>query len=77
MNQIEKNILNFITKGNTSLQINEEEDLFKAGYLDSMNVLELIALIEDNTGKEFDPENVSVANLATLSKIYAIANSLT
>jgi acyl carrier protein len=68
MSRVMKTIVSFLSK-NGKYKINENDDLFLLGYLDSMGILELIAIIEDETGSEFEPEFFMAENFKTIKII--------
>ena len=68
MNKIIEEIKSYITK-NGQYDIKIDENLFENGLLDSMGVLEVISLIEDASGKDFNPELFIMENFQTLNSI--------
>lgn len=52
-----------------------EEDLFEAGVLDSMGLLELIAFIEEEFEVSLDATQMNVNNFRTISQIVALVAS--
>lgn len=74
MNTIINEIKKHITKDN-KYQININDNLFEAGYLDSMGILEVISIIEKKSGKEFDPEVFIADNFKTLKDIENLINT--
>jgi acyl carrier protein len=74
--QLLNDIRYFLTKGDDSLIIDEDVNLFHEGYLDSIGVLEMIEMIESKTGKEFDPDILVADNLSTLRKIEKLIENL-
>lgn len=52
-----------------------EEDLFEAGVLDSMGLLELIAFIEEEFEVSLDANQMNVNNFRTISQIVALVAS--
>lgn len=68
MSNVMDEVKKLITK-NGELEISNDENLFENGYLDSMGVFEVISLIEDITGKDFNPDNFTAENFATFNAI--------
>lgn len=58
------------------LDITEETRLFDDIHLDSTSVLELLMALEDTLGIEIDPENLDMADFATVGSLtdYVLAN---
>lgn len=52
-----------------------EEDLFEAGVLDSMGLIELIAFIEEEFEVSLDATQMNVNNFRTISQIVALVAS--
>lgn len=50
--------------------IYEKDNLFDSGYIDSLNVVELILFIEEKTGKEIPIENYSPRSFHTMKQIF-------
>ena len=46
-------------------------DLFQAGVIDSLSLMEAIVAIEKTFTTEFEPEDLTVGNLSTLSRMAA------
>lgn len=55
----------------TDGEIGDGDNLFSAGILDSMGVLELVYHLESNFGVEVDPDEISEANFKSLDAISA------
>jgi len=68
MHNVIKKIVLFLSKDGQH-EINENDDLFLLGYLDSMGILELIAIIESETGNEFKSEFFMAENFRTIEAI--------
>ena len=71
-----QDIRHFLTRGDKSLVIANDDNLFTEGYLDSMGVFEIIEMIEEKTGKEFDPESLVADNISTLEKIEVMIDQM-
>jgi acyl carrier protein len=50
--------------------ISEKDNLFDLGYIDSLNVVELILFIEEKTGKEIPIENYTPRTFHTMKQIF-------
>jgi acyl carrier protein len=50
--------------------------LFSGGLLDSLSVLELVTLVEKETGKPIPPEEITLENFDTMNKISQFIESL-
>ncbi|KOP23025.1 hypothetical protein AMR41_28535 [Hapalosiphon sp. MRB220] len=48
----------------------EKDNLFDLGYIDSLNIVELILFIEEKTGKEIPIENYSPTSFHTMKQIF-------
>ncbi|MBF0626366.1 MAG: acyl carrier protein [Magnetococcales bacterium] len=53
-----------------------DDDLFETGVLDSMGVVDLILHLEEVWNLEFNPEDVSMANLVTVRAITAMVRAM-
>jgi len=73
MNDIIKKIVLFLSKDG-EYSISKEENLFENGFLDSMGVLEIISLIEEMSGKDFNPELFIMENFQTINAIEEFLN---
>ena len=51
--------------------IDAETDLLLGGYLDSLAVVEVVQWLEDNTGIEIDPGDVTIENFGSVSAMVA------
>jgi acyl carrier protein len=71
MNKILEKVIVYLTKDGAHV-INVDEDLFFKGLLDSLGVLEVISIIEEEGGIEFNPEFFIVENFQTINAIEAL-----
>lgn len=51
-------------------QILEKDNLFDLGYVDSLNVVDLILFIEEKSGKEITIENYTPKSFHTMKQIF-------
>jgi len=51
------------------LQISEHEDLLSTGLVDSLGIVSLVNFIEEETGLEVPPEDVTLENFISLHAI--------
>ena len=63
-----QNIVRQVAKGNTE-SIDDNSGLFTDGYLDSLNVLEIIELLENQFSICFDPEELTDKNFFSIASI--------
>lgn len=54
----------------------DDEELFSAGVLDSVAMMALIAFLEEQTGGDVRPSDVTLDNFDTLDRIAAYAATL-
>jgi len=55
--------------------IETEEDLLLSGFLDSMNVVRLVAHLEEKSTLTIPPEDITLENFGTLGHIHSYLNS--
>lgn len=55
--------------------IEPTEDLLLSGFLDSMNVLRLVAYLEEKSSLSIPPEDVTLEHFGTLENIHTYINS--
>ena len=60
-------------KSRTDKPISDEDNLFNAGLLDSMGVLELVYHLESNLRIEVDPDEISESNFKSIHAITTLA----
>lgn len=58
-----------------AIEIEREEDLLLSGFLDSMNVVRLVAHLEEKSTLTIPPEDITLENFGTLGNIYSYLNS--
>jgi acyl carrier protein len=51
------------------ISIDESTPLFSSGLVDSLGILELMAYVEESTGRAITVANVNVRNFATVERI--------
>jgi acyl carrier protein len=56
--------------------MDDEDPLFSSGMLDSMNVAEVVAYLEDRSGRMMLPADLSFDNFDTLGRILRFAAAL-
>ena len=80
MNEINKELVSIGTihkyiveelLNDASIEIEPEEDLLLSGFLDSMNVVRLVAHLEEICSLVIPPEDITLENFGTLSHIYS------
>lgn len=59
---------------NPEILENEEENLFESGVLDSLDVLALVASLEEGFGFDFEPTEVTSRNFVTVAAIRAVVS---
>lgn len=83
MNEINKELVSIGTihkyiveelLNDASIEIEPEEDLLLSGFLDSMNVVRLVAHLEEICSLVIPPEDITLENFGTLSHIYSYLN---
>lgn len=62
-------------KKKTNKPVGADENLFQAGLLDSMEVLELIHHLEQDLGIEVGPDDITEDNFKTAAAIAALAEA--
>lgn len=65
---IKKDIHAFI-KEKYDAEVGDDESLFARGYLDSMDLLDLVAYIEERSGVKIDDTEIVPDNFDTVSSI--------
>ena len=74
--KLKEEVYNFLTKGDRLVKISKDENLFKEGYIDSFGIMELIDLIEELLGEEFNPDILVAENFSTLGNIYKMIEEI-
>jgi acyl carrier protein len=69
-----KDILNAI---NPEILENPGVDLIEAGVVDSLDVMNLVAMIEREYGFDFDPDDVSPGNFADAEAVWKLVRKYT
>ena len=68
-----RDILHAYFKTKTDKPVSDADNLFVAGVLDSIGVLELVSHLEGSLGIEIDPDDISEANFKSIDLIAALA----
>jgi len=71
--QIIRDTLYGYFKAKTDKTFADNDNLFKAGLLDSMGVLELVYHLESNLDIEVDADDISESNFKSIDAIAALA----
>ena len=75
MNNI-RAVLHEYFKAKTDNPFAGDDNLFNAGLLDSMGVLDLVYHIEEKMGVQIDPEDISEENFKTIDAIASLTERL-
>ena len=68
MNIVMSEVISYLTKDG-KYDIRKHDNLFDKGLLDSMGVLEIISIIEEASGIDFDPEFFIIENFKSINSI--------
>ncbi len=70
-----KEISLFLTKNN-DIEIKESDNLFDLSLLDSMGILEIIAIIEKFTNQDISPDLIVMQNFQSINNIENLVNKI-
>ncbi len=56
--------------------IDDDTELFSGGLIDSLSVMDLVCLVEEEIGCEIPPSMITLDNFDTLNRIVRFANAL-
>ena len=70
-----KEISLFLTKNN-DIEIKESDNLFDLSLLDSMGILEIIAIIEKFTNQDISPDLIVMQNFQSIKNIENLVNKI-
>lgn len=56
----------------THAPVQDDEDIFAAGYVNSLVAMQLVAFVEKHFGIEIDAEDLDLANFKSVSDIAAL-----
>lgn len=68
MGMINKNVREIITEYTGNKQIKNDDVLLETG-VDSISMIEIVVIIEEKFGIEFNPENLNYETLKTINSI--------
>jgi len=73
MKLTEQRLVRYLEESLDLEDVEADSELFSSGWLDSVSMLELIAFVEREAGIEVTPDDVTLANFDTVSRMLRFA----